>query len=105
MAKKSIFFSLLFDRPLRKELFFAATRCSLKQGYFLFQQSSVFLLNPGPAAASVLDSNLIKIRNFFYPLSILIWVILGDPEVTANLYRNFAYPNWEGYVICSIYLR
>ena len=31
--------------------------------------------------------------------------ILGDPEVTANLYSNFAYPYWEGCVICSIYLR
>ena len=31
--------------------------------------------------------------------------ILGDPEVTANLYCNFAYPYWEGCVICSIYLR
>ena len=28
--------------------------------------------------------------------------ILGDPEVTANLYCNFAYPYWEGCVICSI---
>ena len=31
--------------------------------------------------------------------------VLGDPEVTANLYFTFAYPYWEGYVICSIYLR
>ena len=23
-------------------------------------------------------------------------LILGDPEVTANLYCNFAYPYWEG---------
>ena len=30
---------------------------------------------------------------------------LGDPEVTANLYCNFAYLCWEGCVICSIYLR
>ena len=30
---------------------------------------------------------------------------LGDPEVTANLYCNFAYPYREGCVICSIYLR
>ena len=30
---------------------------------------------------------------------------LGDPEVTANLYSNFAYLYWEGCVICSIYLR
>mgnify|MGYP007022919462 CR=1 FL=1 len=25
-----------------------------------------------------------------------IFDILGDPEVTANLYCNFAYPYWEG---------
>ena len=31
--------------------------------------------------------------------------ILGDPEVTANLYCNFAYPYWEGCVTCSIDLR
>ena len=30
--------------------------------------------------------------------------ILGDPEVTANLYCNFAYLYWESCVICSIYL-
>ena len=34
---------------------------------------------------------------------------LGDPGVTpgvtANLCCNFAYPYWEGCVICSIYLR
>ena len=30
--------------------------------------------------------------------------ILGDPEVTANLYCNFPYPYWEGCVICSIYI-
>ena len=32
-------------------------------------------------------------------------LLLGDPEATANLYCNFAYPYWEGCVICSIYLR
>ena len=32
-------------------------------------------------------------------------LLLGDPEVTANLYSKFAYPYWEGCVICSIYLR
>ena len=31
--------------------------------------------------------------------------ILGDLEVTANLYCNFVYLYWEGCVICSIYLR
>ena len=31
--------------------------------------------------------------------------LLGDPEVTVNLYCNFAYLYWEGCVICSIYLR
>ena len=30
---------------------------------------------------------------------------LGDPEVTANLYSNFAYLYWEGCVIFSINLR
>ena len=32
-------------------------------------------------------------------------MLLGDPEVTANLYCKFAYHYWEGCVICSIYLR
>ena len=32
-------------------------------------------------------------------------VVLGDPEVTANLYCAFAYLYWEGCVICSIYLQ
>ena len=27
--------------------------------------------------------------------------LLFDPEVTANLYCSFAYPYWEGCVICS----
>ena len=31
--------------------------------------------------------------------------ILSDPEGTANLYCNFAYPYWKGCVFCSIYLR
>ena len=30
-------------------------------------------------------------------------LLLGDPEVTTNLYCNFAYLYWEGCVICSIY--
>ena len=32
-------------------------------------------------------------------------IILDDPEVTANLYCNFASLFWEGCVICIIYLR
>ena len=32
-------------------------------------------------------------------------VKLGDPEVTVNLYCDFAFPHWEGCRICSIYLR
>ena len=35
----------------------------------------------------------------------VMYMVLGDPEVTANLYCNFAYLYWEGCVICSIYLR
>ena len=31
--------------------------------------------------------------------------VLGNPGVTANLYRDFAYLYWEGCVICSVYLR
>ena len=31
-------------------------------------------------------------------------MILGDPDVNANLYSNFAFPYWEGWEICSIYL-
>ena len=32
-------------------------------------------------------------------------IILGAPEITANLYCNFVYLYWEGCVICSIFLR
>ena len=32
-------------------------------------------------------------------------IVLGDPEVTANLYCNFAFLYWKICVICSIYLR
>ena len=32
-------------------------------------------------------------------------MIVGYPEVTANLYCYFAYLYWEGCVNCSIYLR
>ena len=32
-------------------------------------------------------------------------IVLVDPVVTTNLYCNFAYPYWEGCVICNIYLR
>ena len=35
----------------------------------------------------------------------LRYYVLGDPEVTANLYCYYAYLYWEGCVICSIYLR
>ena len=31
--------------------------------------------------------------------------VLGDPEVTANLYCNFAYLYWEGCAICSMNLQ
>ena len=31
--------------------------------------------------------------------------MLGDPEITANLYCNFAYIYWEGCVICGIYFQ
>ena len=34
----------------------------------------------------------------------IVELILGDPEVPANLYCNFAYPYWDGCVICSVYL-
>ena len=32
-------------------------------------------------------------------------LLLSGPEVTPNLYCNFAYMYWEGCVIRSIYLR
>ena len=35
-------------------------------------------------------------------LHLQMYNVLGDPEVTANLYSNFAYLYWEGCVICSI---
>ena len=45
---------------------------------------------------------ILYIKSFFvYPPQCL----LGDPEVTANLYCKIAYLYWEGCVICSIYLR
>ena len=36
---------------------------------------------------------------------LFVVIILGDPEVTANLQCNFAYLYWEGCVNYSIYLR
>ena len=36
------------------------------------------------------------------PISALL---MGDPEITANLYCNFAHPYWEGCGICSTYLQ
>ena len=36
-----------------------------------------------------------------YPLSAV--ELLGDPEVTAKLYCNFAYPYWEG-CVCAVYI-
>ena len=35
---------------------------------------------------------------------VVVSKFLGDQEVTANLYCNFAYPYWEGCVICSKHL-
>ena len=31
-------------------------------------------------------------------------LVLGDPEITANMYCSFAYLYWEGCLICSIYI-
>ena len=45
-----------------------------------------------------------KNTKYIYCMKYFIYT-LGDPEVTANLYSNFAYPYWEGCVICTIYLR
>ena len=58
----------------------------------------------GETGVSVRCSRLSFIQHSLCPRSLDIHV-LGDPEVTANLYCNFAYPYWEGCVICSIYLR
>ena len=38
-------------------------------------------------------------------LSSLVFYVLGDSEITANLYCNSANLYWEGCVICSKYLR
>ena len=41
----------------------------------------------------------------FFHWKLNLSILLGDQEVTASLYCNFAYLYWEGWVICSIYLR
>ena len=41
-------------------------------------------------------------EQFILVFKVLKLNVLGDPEVTANLYCNFAYVYWEGCVICNI---
>ena len=47
--------------------------------------------------------NLTMRELFTYPY--IYYNIVGDPEVTSNMYCNFTYLYWEGCAICSIYLR
>ena len=63
-------------------------KCTLQQA----KDKQVQVTNPGLDNFCLIESETINI-------------LLGDPEVTANMYCNFAYPYWEGCVICSIYLR
>ena len=44
-------------------------------------------------------------QDYFNALEGTQIIILGDPEVTANLYCNFPCLYWKGCVIFSIYLR
>mgnify|MGYP001408156521 CR=1 FL=1 len=46
-----------------------------------------------------------KRKKFFMLLKVFFLLVLGDPEVTANLYCNITGPYLEGCVICSIYFR
>ena len=68
---------------------------------------------PSSMLGMLLEKNLFLILSLSLLDSFFIWLlvkmdvcfILGDIEVTANLYCKFAYPYWEGCVIYSIYLR
>ena len=59
------------------------------------------------------DWDLCEILNILWRSHLILLIhtlpagmmVLGDPEVTASLYCNFAYLYWEGCVICSLYLR
>ena len=44
-------------------------------------------------------------QDYFNALEVTQIIILGDPEVTVNLYCNFPCLYWKGCVIFSIYLR
>ena len=59
--------------------------------------------NPPPHRPSQLLG--IKGKSMENQLGKLFEYVLSDPEVTANLYCNFAYQYWESCVICSIFLR
>ena len=56
----------------------------------------------GYNSSETMNTNLIQKekKNLFVDIQ-----LLGDPEVTANLYCYFACAYWEGCVICSKYLR
>ena len=45
----------------------------------------------------------LSIRTSLISMYVCMYV-LGDPEVTPNLYCNFAYLYWEGCVICMVYI-
>ena len=63
-------------------------------------------LMPTLQLASIGGATLFVVRTLLVYSKILYSTyLLGDPEITANLYGNFAYPYWEGCMICSIYLR
>ena len=58
-----------------------------------------------PDPAIVVKSDPTKIRVWPDPDPHPWFELLGDPEITANLYCNFEYLYWEGCAICRIYLR
>ena len=86
-------------------------RCVVRHNVHHYSSSSIDVFNGQSNDACKIYSSLsmilalmpeiwkrsMKIGDAFY--------IVGDPEVTANLYSNFAYSYWEGCVIWSIYLR
>ena len=84
-------------------------RSKMRHHHFLNfkEKSRAFLVDIRDRTSSAVNLTERKIPTLphFSPLFVIKKDILGDPEVTVNLYCYFAYPYWEGCVICSIYLR
>ena len=96
--------TFIFDELTEKKKITSVT-CTLYKGFSTTTARPLIGNRTGYNNSwAIFDFALYKNRKIFRFIQGM-QMILGDPEVTANLYCNFAYPYWEGCVICSIYLR